>query len=154
MLNQNELVLSLAGAFGMRSHDVPWHGPACTSITVKLCSTICGQDDDDFAEPCPLVLTIQTIYLCRAEANAAQLWKENQQLKLAKAAQACGQGQVHAQRQKPGTAGMHHTKPLSVVTKGSNGANRSESLKTTSVQIVLCTSTVFVIAQNMVLDVK
>lgn len=117
MLNQNELVLSLAGAFGMRSHDVPWHAPACTSITVKLCSTMCRQDDDDCAEPCPLVLTIQNKYLCRAEANAAELRKENQQLKLAKAAQACGQGQAHAQRQQPGTAGMHHTKPLSAMYK-------------------------------------
>lgn len=47
-------------------------------------------------------------------------------------------GRITSSRHDP--YGLGYTRVTMVVTKGSNDANRSESLKTTSVQIVLCNS--------------
>ncbi len=47
-------------------------------------------------------------------------------------------GRITSSRHDP--YGLGYTRVTMVITKGSNGANRSESLKITSVQIVLCNS--------------
>lgn len=47
-------------------------------------------------------------------------------------------GRITSSRHDP--YGLGYTRVTMVITKGSNGANRSESLKITSVRIVLCNS--------------